>query len=432
MVNNLIFSNLSYVNILLIIIVIYVFWIFFIKNHFDTATTVSTAATTTTKDNNSENEQNFNSSVVSNNKQNNKQNLYKIGNKKKKVKFSKLNKIRRYRPNEYIFDDKYYYDQNIIDRHDNFKSDDDIIDDVISKNNTYESSVLFKYKLNPNFLRIQFHNDYRDVLTALNNLVPDKKQLFNLPNEPLVYSEPGIREVKDLVSDFVDKLNENLIMEVPNYRNQNSGWDEAIPDPTVESGWNKIQNSLGLPTSLYDDPAKKAKVVLIAIKYVQKYETEDEIKYSIDIVLQKVNVEDQIILKCDFVQDKRPLRDENNFFRTTNVEMNIVTENIYVTGYLTSYGDNYDKYDGLGIGDHDDKYYDYNKMEYNNMTDPKYIQKILMEKYRQRSEEMEQRNALLDEEGQAFHKDLPHIYDYSNIRGTQTIFDDMNHHKQFD
>ena len=44
---------------------------------------------------------------------------------------------------------------------------------------------------------------------------------------------------------------------------------------------------------------------------------------------------------------------------------------------------------------------------------------------------MEHRNALLDEEGQDFHKTLPHIYDYSNIKGTRTIFDDMNEKKIF-
>ncbi len=39
---------------------------------------------------------------------------------------------------------------------------------------------------------------------------------------------------------------------------------------------------------------------------------------------------------------------------------------------------------------------------------------------------MQQRNALLDEEGQAFHATLPNLYDFSNIQGTRTIFDDMN------
>ena len=54
-----------------------------------------------------------------------------------------------------------------------------------------------------------------------------------------------------------------------------------------------------------------------------------------------------------------------------------------------------------------------------------------MEKYQQRTHEMQFRNAMLDEEGQAFHKDLPNLYDYSNIQNTRTIFDDMNKKKIF-
>jgi len=314
---------------------------------------------------------------------------------------------------------------------------DDLIDDVISWDGSNSTgslvssgprdNILFKGQLNPNMINNQFHNDYRDLITALNNLVPDRKQLFNLPNIPLVYSEPEVTEVGPMVSDFVEVVNENLRSEVPSYRNPNSGWDEAITDPNTKSGWDKVQESLGLPTSLYDDPAGKGVVKVVAIRYVQKYETEDEIKYSIDMVLQKVNVEDQMVIKADFVQDKRPIYDENNFFRTSNVEMKVTIENIFIIGYLSHYGP-----DSKKIQEKDEiKYYDYNKLEYNNMTDPKYIQKVLMEKYRQRNEEMEQRTAMLDEEAQSMHRSLPHMYDFSNIRGTQTIFDDMNTHRNF-
>lgn len=311
--------------------------------------------------------------------------------------------------------------------HDNNSYVDDILDDVVSWDESYDYGAINVERINPNFISIQWHNDYRDVQTALNNLVPDKKQLFNLANIPLNYSEPESSEVKNLVKDFVNVLNHNLVSEVPSYRNPNSGWDEAIPDPSVKSGWDKVQESLGLPVSLYEDPAGKAKIRIISINLVQKYETDDEIKYSIEMVLQKANVDDQLLLKCDFVQDKRPLNDENNFFKDSDIEMKVVIENVFIMGFFSKEGNN----DTAMFDNDEEKFYDYNKMEYNNMTDPKYIQKILMEKYKQRSEEMEQRNAMLDEEGQEFHKELPHTYDYSNIKGTQTIFDDMNYHKTF-
>jgi len=303
----------------------------------------------------------------------------------------------------------------------------ELVDDVTNWDNSLSSADVVKEQLNKNLLSIQFHNDYRDVITAINNLIPEKKQRFNISNIPLHYSEPETDEVKLLINDFITTLNINIGTEVPDQRNPNSGWDEAIVDPNTESGWDKVQKSLGLPTSIYNDPAKRQPVKLIAITYVQKYETEDEIKYSIDFVVQKINVKDQMALKGSFVQDKRPLLDENNFFVNKNIELQIIIEDVFITGYLSDDGAD----SRLEFDLDKEKFYGYDMMEYNNMTDPKYIQKVLMDNYKKRTEEMNHYNALLDEEGQDFHKTLPNLYDYSNITGTRTIFDDMNEKKIF-
>lgn len=287
--------------------------------------------------------------------------------------------------------------------------------DVYSQRDTVNTS-----NINPNFIYNQFHNDYRDVITGINNIVPQKKQLFNVANTPVKYSEPEPKEVSNLVKDFVKTVNENIKTQVPNQRNPNSGWDEAIPDPNVKSGWDTVQESLGLVPSLWNKPSGKTHIKLIDVSYVQKYETEDEIKYTCDIILQKVGVNDQMVLKVSFVIDKSVLHDENNFFLSKNIEMRVTIEDVHIQGYLSREGT-----DARLIFDNDvDKFFDYDKMEQNNMTDPRLIQKTLMDKYKQRTLEMEQRNATLDEEGQAFHRELPHMYDFSNIAGTQTIFDD--------
>lgn len=283
-------------------------------------------------------------------------------------------------------------------------------------------SLFTNKSVNNNFINNQFHNDYRDVMNAILNLIPDKKQIFNISNIPLKYSEPPITEVNSVVHDFIKVLNTNIKDQVSNVRNPNSGWDEAVVEPNVKSGWDKIQESLGLNPSLWNKPANKASVILKQIKYVQKYETEDEIKYSIDLIIQKVNVKDQMVIKCSFVIDKRPLFNENNFFVSKKVDMRLIIEDVTIIGYLSNDGN-----DARLMFDNDmDKFYDYNEMEYNNMTDPKLVQEILMKKYAQRTNEMQLRNAMLDEEGQAFHKNLPSIYDYSNIQATQTIIADMN------
>lgn len=286
-----------------------------------------------------------------------------------------------------------------------------------------ESTGHGNYVLNNNFVEMQFHNDYRDVITAINNLVPRKKQFFNLANYPVVNSNPEVSEIRDLIDNFVNVLNDNIMQEVPNSRNKNSGWDEAITDLTQESGWEKQRRELGLATSLYNPPAKRAPVVLIEVLHVKKQETDDEIKYICILVLQKTNVNDQISLRCSFIQDKRELNDENNFFIDHDVTMKIMIEEIGIIGYYSNEGlDN----NMLSDNNKEELYYDYDRMEYNNMTDPRHIQKVLMDNYKKRNREMNNRTALLDEEGQLFHQSLPHLYDYSNIQGTQTIFDDMN------
>ena len=306
--------------------------------------------------------------------------------------------------------------------------DDELMDEIVSCGSSSSGNIT-REALKPNYLNIQFHNDYRDVLTAINNIIPKKRQRFNLASIPIKYSEPPPAEIKQLMKDFIKVLNVNILEEVPNVRNKNSGFDELIPNPTIRSGFEEAQKPLGLPRSLYEDPACKAMVRLIAVERVQKYETEDEIRYVIQFVLQKMNVNDQLILKASFVQDKRPLQDEDNFFVTKNIDMRIIIEDIFVIGVLSDEGP-IDTQQQFQINK--EKYFDYNKLEENQLTDPKYIQKMLMKRYRERSIEMQQRNDLLDEEGRDFYRTLPSIYDYSNITGTRTIFDDMNKPKHFD
>ena len=57
--------------------------------------------------------------------------------------------------------------------------------------------------------------------------------------------------------------------------------------------------------------------------YYYEYRT---VKDNVKIYLQKATVDDQIIIKADFVQDKRPLMDENNFFKTASIELQIMIE----------------------------------------------------------------------------------------------------------
>ena len=312
----------------------------------------------------------------------------------------------------------------------NINTNTNIINDVINWDyddiDSVKSNVI-KNTVNPFVLDVQFHNDYRDTITAFNNIVPDKIQLFNLANIPLHYSNPPKTEVKQLVKQFIDNVNNNIQDQVATARNYNTGWDEAIPDPNIKSGWTKSQEALGIQSELYHSPAAKNFVKLIDITNIEKYETEDEIKYSISMVLQKINVDDQIAVKVSLIQDKRPMMDENNFYKNTYIEMKIVIEDIYITGFLSKHGTNMENIDD----NEKEKFYLFDKFEKNDVTDPKYIIKTLEEKYKQRNKEMNNMTAMLDEEGQNFHNELPSIYDFSNVRETRTIYDDFNTKKIF-
>ena len=330
----------------------------------------------------------------------------------------------------------YFTQSRSNEKYDDDKEADGIINDVVSwfsddASNVSSKSNITKEPLLPNFINIQFHNDYRDVITGLRNIVPSKRQIFNIENIPLTYSEPEVGEVKNLLNDFSKVLNDNLKSEVPLYRNVNSGWDEAMQDPQFqEDGWAKAQKALGIAPSLYDKPAPNSPIKIIHVKRIQKYETEDEIKYVIEMVMKKLNVKDQMIVKGHFVQDKRILKDEDNFFINKRVEMRIMIEEVYIVGFLSDDGPKGSQQQ-LENDYGDDLHFPYDDMEKNNIVSPKYVQKVLMEKYDQRSRESEMRNGLLDEEGQDYHKTLPNLYDYSNITGTRTIFDDMNEKKIF-
>lgn len=302
-------------------------------------------------------------------------------------------------------------------------------DDMISNYSLHSNDSLniTKKHVNPNFINVQFHNDYRDVYTALLNIVPDKRQLFNVSNIPLTYSEPELNEVKLLLKDFMAVLNENLKSEVPLYRNPNSGWDEAIIDQPNESGWDKVQKALGLPISLYNKPATNAGVFIVKVNKIQKYETEDEIKYAVEMILQKVNVLDQMVIKGSYVIDKRVLMNEDNFFISKKIDLKVQIEEIFIVGYLSSAGiKNTLLQQDIDVGKQ--VYADAN-YEHNLMTDPRYVMSVLNERYTKKEMDTQLRNATLDTEARDYHSTLPNSWDFSNITGTRTIEEDINERK---
>ena len=297
--------------------------------------------------------------------------------------------------------------------------------------------------LKTNFLDMQFHNDYRDIMTTFNDIAPDQKQIFNIANAPTRLTNPPHDEVKQIVNDIIKLINKNVQFNVADYRGNNTGWDELLPQIKKKSGWDKQMEELGLPTSLYSDPAKRAPVVLIKIDYVEKYVTEYETQYIIVLILQKINVNDQMIARISFVRENNNIDDERKFFndidadylnnnyntgpknvksRVSELHNEMVIEEIFIVGFLTNEGNESEK------SENNDRlnFYEFKGLETSDIVDQHVIAKELIKKRLQQQKEMMSFTASLEEEDRLFHEELPSPQDYKSYKNTRTIMDDLN------
>lgn len=271
-------------------------------------------------------------------------------------------------------------------------------------------------KVNPNFIEAKFHSDYMDVINAFNDISPNQRQIFNINNVPCkVTHETDIAIVGKIVSDFVSSINDDIKTNVPLVHTVNSGWDEVLPENNVKSGWEKVQESLGLPASLYNKPKLNTKVRLVQFSDVTKYETENEIKYECKIVISKDNVKDKLVIKVSFVHPKSLVGDDTN----------IILETISVLGYLTNQGLGTDRIEM-------DNFYQFDSLEKNNMITGKTVATELMKKYKLRQKVMQEQIDGMDLDTQEKYAQSPSSADYDSYKLTQTIFDDMNGNKTFD
>jgi len=282
-----------------------------------------------------------------------------------------------------------------------------LIEDITAWEEDNQEDVM-RHKINSNFSDVQFHQDYRDVITAIQMIVPTYRQLFNIANRPLTYSEPHVSEARPMVKNFVKQLNHLIITSV------------NIDVQTVD-GWEKVQMGLGRPTLYQRGNNKPSPVTLVHIPTVQKYATEDEVKYTCRVIVGKKESEDQMIIKISFVENLKEINDENNFFSHENPKPTISIEQIHIEGMLLP----------EGKGTHqpyniNDTMFHLDDMEGNQMTNPDDIIKTLQKHRQDKFKEMMDRNAMLDDEGGVFDMTAYNEIDKTaSYLHTQTIFDDF-------
>lgn len=256
---------------------------------------------------------------------------------------------------------------------------DEIFNNIEYEKEPYKKSIIKLKKepiIKPYYVEMRVHNDYRDTITAFNNVAPDQRPIFNRSVLPVKQIDVNPVEVKPLIMAFIKRINEEVKYRITDTHNENSGWDEMAPEKKKD-GWGDYMNELGLPESIYNQPAKRAKIKLIKIDAVQKFATEDQLNFIVHMIIQKPNTEDQMIVKVSYVMDNIDLNAERNFNKSEfDVNFNVKIEEIAIVGFLTdhSYGDKTERKD----------FYEFTNIEKDNIMDTKLILKALKDKYKQR------------------------------------------------
>lgn len=267
-----------------------------------------------------------------------------------------------------------------------FNSDD--LDDFDNSNGSDDSDGSNdsngENKIHRHLVEIQFHNDYRDTLDAFDAMASEEKQLFNQSYLPVKSTaDVPSKEIKELVKNFISALNAIVIEKIDDQQNV-ANWRDNAPHKKHDSGWAKQQRALGLPESIYNEPKGKSIIKLMKIKRIEKHETDHEIKYVIFMILQKINVDDQIYIKVEFVIDKKDVNLDRDFFNDNNsFDVTVGIEEIFVIGYHTKHN--------FGKPTVKETFYTFNELGDSNdqhlMFNPKDIVEILNKKRREHNNE---------------------------------------------
>jgi len=208
----------------------------------------------------------------------------------------------------------------------------------------------------PFFMEEQFHQDYRDILDAFYTIMPDRQQIFNKSDLKIKTMNPDINEIKSDIDEFINDINDIVMNHLNNYRPLS--WGRVMPDKNVKSGWDKQQDVLGIPANIYDDEVIRAPIKLIKIDHLEKYSTAEATRYIVYMIVQKLNVSDQMVLKVSFY--------------IPNKKSKKTLEEIFVVGYLSN--------KSFGEKSPRAHIYDYENMNYDKMTDQKTITDQLIRK----------------------------------------------------
>ena len=295
-------------------------------------------------------------------------------------------------------------------------------------------SIRDNNRLCSEFIEKQYHKDYNDTITAINNLTP-QKELFNMGFLPVKEIDPDPGNIKELVKLFIDRVNEEVDNRVSEYLHVNSGWNDQGKRKKVKSGFEEQMEELGLPGDLYTQPADKARIKLIAIQNAEQHMTDDQIRFVAHIVIQKKNVKDQMVLKVQFFMEREDLKSggdhRDKFFdrsvdnhnkhvlkvdQDQDLDRVVIIEQVFTAGFLTDNGRAKTRMD---------KFYEYKDIKNRDgIIDQYKVLQIMKKKHAERSKELSSFLCSVDDQTKELH-DVPSIGDYASYQNTRTIMDDL-------
>lgn len=277
--------------------------------------------------------------------------------------------------------------------------------------------------INNEFIEIQYHKDYYDTLTAINGIT-SQKELFNMGFLPVKETIPNNDNIDSIVDIFITKLNNEINNNVTEYLHTNSGWDDMGKRRRIKSGFEEImEDTLGLPGSIHNEPTSKANVKLIKIDKAEQYTSNDQIRFITHIIVQKENTKDQMVLKVLFFMERdNPENDGNKFFEKDLNALSeepkaVIIEQVFTVGYLTN---------NTNKKTNSDNFHNYKNITRKDGTiDQERVIKSMLQKHSKRSKELNSFMCSVDNETQQLHN-VPNLDNYENIKNTRTILDDLS------
>ncbi len=233
-------------------------------------------------------------------------------------------------------------------------------------------------KVLPYFVEMQFHNDYKDVITAFDIMIETGRQIFNRSNLPISVKELDPTDSTKMINVFLTQLNDVIKRRINNHADVENGWKNIQENKKIESGWEKQMKKLGLPSNIYDNSANKSKINLVRIDKFVMSTTDSQTRYDIYMIIQKDNSYDQMVLKVSFVTDREDMNTDRNFFKDDKtVDLNVHIEDVFVIGFMTNHS-----YGSKNVSSRQD-FYNFENIEKDGMMDQTEIMKQLKKKYTQ-------------------------------------------------